>query len=142
MSEPRRECPDEGACHHNCGSGACWRVFNAGPLSAYCRTHDTEAWLPEHVKAEEDLRKTIHVLLPTILGGDGDKAVCGVRISHKPDRRVVAETPTQLVVKHHAGCEKCFFRILRTFQEQDPSAEVNPYEWTRWPWEAASSGSS
>lgn len=30
--DPKRECPDEGFCHHGCTVG-CWRVANAGPLS-------------------------------------------------------------------------------------------------------------
>lgn len=29
---PRR-CPDQGRCHHECGTGACFRVGSCGPLS-------------------------------------------------------------------------------------------------------------
>lgn len=31
-SAEERRCPDDGACHHECATGPCWRVFNAGPL--------------------------------------------------------------------------------------------------------------
>lgn len=29
------KCPDDGRCWHLCGVGPCWRVLNAGPLTAY-----------------------------------------------------------------------------------------------------------
>lgn len=40
MSEPER-CPDDGGCHHEC-TGPCWRVDNAGPLSA--ANFEGDAW--------------------------------------------------------------------------------------------------
>lgn len=43
-----RRCPDEGACHHDCGDGPCWRVLIAGPLSA--ADYPRDDWPPE-VKA-------------------------------------------------------------------------------------------
>ncbi len=30
-----RRCPDDGACHHDCGSGGCFRVAYCAPLTAY-----------------------------------------------------------------------------------------------------------
>lgn len=42
-------CPDSGQCHHHCAqryNGACWRVFNASPLSAV----GWDEW-PEHIVA-------------------------------------------------------------------------------------------
>lgn len=32
-SHDRPSCPDDGACHHRCPAGACFRVHHAGPLS-------------------------------------------------------------------------------------------------------------
>lgn len=29
----KRECPDEGGCHHDCGEGSCFRVVHGCPLS-------------------------------------------------------------------------------------------------------------
>lgn len=29
----KRRCPDDGACHHNCGDGPCFRVLCCEPLS-------------------------------------------------------------------------------------------------------------
>lgn len=40
MSEQR--CPDDGACHHNCKEGECFRVHHCCPLSSY-----GEDWKPE-----------------------------------------------------------------------------------------------
>lgn len=34
MSGDRR-CPDDGRCHHGCGSGSCFRVIFCLPLSGY-----------------------------------------------------------------------------------------------------------
>lgn len=31
----RRECPDEGKCHHDCGEGSCFRVVACAPLTMY-----------------------------------------------------------------------------------------------------------
>lgn len=31
--EPKRKCPDDGTCHHDCGVGPCFRVQTCGPLS-------------------------------------------------------------------------------------------------------------
>ncbi len=30
-----RVCPDDGTCHHDCGSGGCFRVACCVPLTAY-----------------------------------------------------------------------------------------------------------
>lgn len=30
-----RRCPDDGACHHACGTGSCFRVVYCAPLSGY-----------------------------------------------------------------------------------------------------------
>lgn len=30
---PGRSCPDQGACHHACRAGQCFRVHQCGPLS-------------------------------------------------------------------------------------------------------------
>jgi hypothetical protein len=44
-------CPDDGACHHECRPGECWRVHNACPLSGY-----GEAWPREVVMASCERR--------------------------------------------------------------------------------------
>ena len=73
---------------------------------------------------------SVHVRHPH---GDGDKAVCGVRISERPERSF-AETPAALVTAE-MPCEGCYFRVLRTWQQIDPDFEPDPYTWTIWPWE-------
>lgn len=40
--EVRQRCPDNGACHHNCLKGECFRVHHASPLSLYGRNWKTE----------------------------------------------------------------------------------------------------
>lgn len=45
MSAERRQCPDGGACHHECEQ-SCWRVATCAPLSA----SGWEDW-PEEIKA-------------------------------------------------------------------------------------------
>jgi len=35
VSTTQRQCPDEGACHHDCGDASCWRVTFCEPLSSY-----------------------------------------------------------------------------------------------------------
>jgi hypothetical protein len=47
MAEQQRRCPDEGACHHECGRQPCFRVLFCVPLSAY-----GEHWRKEDVLAE------------------------------------------------------------------------------------------
>lgn len=42
----QERCPDDGACHHDCRRGECWRVHNAAPLSGF-----GEDWPPEIVRA-------------------------------------------------------------------------------------------
>lgn len=73
-----------------------------------------------------------HVLLPTQYGGDGDKAVCGVRISGKAGRAVFTH-PREM---QDDGCERCYFRILRTWQEKVPDIDPVPSTWPSWPWDA------
>jgi transcriptional regulator with XRE-family HTH domain len=49
QQQPRRHCPDDGTCHHECGTGPCWRVNNAGPLSG---VFPGDEW-PDHARQEE-----------------------------------------------------------------------------------------
>lgn len=56
-----RKCPDEGACHHECGKlyGGCWRVFNAAPLSG---VFPDDKW-PEEVTRSEFEKTRAHSVL-------------------------------------------------------------------------------
>lgn len=47
-------CPDGGTCHHACGTGACFRVLNAGPLSG---VFPTDQW-PMNVYSEHAARES------------------------------------------------------------------------------------
>ena len=35
-----RQCVDGGKCHHDCGTGPCWRESNAAPLTGAGKTWD------------------------------------------------------------------------------------------------------
>jgi hypothetical protein len=50
QQQPRRHCPDDGTCHHECGTGPCWRVNNAGPLSG---VFPGDEW-PHHARQQEE----------------------------------------------------------------------------------------
>ncbi len=73
---------------------------------------------------------SVHILLPSSLGGDGDKCVCGVRLSHKQGRR-------SAMFLAELTCEKCYLRCLRSWQLIDPSFEADLEKWPGWPWEDA-----
>ena len=75
-----------------------------------------------------------HILQPAHLGGDGDKAVCGVRISEKPGRTVVVH-PRDMIDADETGCEGCYLRVLRSWQARDPNIDPVPTTWAHWPWE-------
>ncbi len=74
---------------------------------------------------------SVHVRHPH---SDGDKAVCGVRISDRPEERSFADTPARFVTVEEA-CERCYLRTLRTWQAIDEDIVPNPGAWTMWPWE-------
>ena len=46
----KRSCPDEGACHHFCEAGPCFRVLACGPLSG---VFPDNRWPQEIVSAEK-----------------------------------------------------------------------------------------
>lgn len=78
---------------------------------------------------------SVHVELPAIFGGDGDKAVCRVRVSEKPGRRFAA-TPSDLAVEQEGVtvCERCYLRTLRSWQARDPDISPVVTDWPGWPW--------
>jgi hypothetical protein len=59
----RRDCPDGGACHHDCGT-SCWRVATCLPLSA----SGWKDW-PAKVRAANPPTLRIENLL---IGGESD----------------------------------------------------------------------
>jgi hypothetical protein len=73
-----------------------------------------------------------HILLPAKFGGDGDKAVCGVRLSANPDRRAFKH-PSEMTGD---GCETCYLKTLRSWQGKQADINPIPSTWSSWPWEA------
>ena len=69
-----------------------------------------------------------HILHPH---GDGDKCVCGVRLSYHASRRAFGH-PREMIC---AGCERCYMRVLRTWQAIDPDITPVPVDWPGWPWD-------
>jgi hypothetical protein len=57
---------------------------------------------------------------------DPDKAVCGVRISHKLGRQA-AKTPADLT------CDRCVLLVLRTWQRDIPDYDPVKFKETPWP---------
>lgn len=55
-------CPDDGACHHECGDTSCFRVVLCAPLTAY-----GEDWTPEDRAANPPagLRPSIDAMIAT-----------------------------------------------------------------------------
>lgn len=70
-------------------------------------------------------KKTYHAVHPA---RDGDKCVCGVRLSDKPETRVAAASPSELT------CERCYLRSLRSWQKIDPNMSPILLDWPSWPW--------
>lgn len=72
---------------------------------------------------------TVHIRHPH---ADGDKCVCGVRLSANPER-TVALSPATLF--QNDGRERCYLRTLRSWQQIDPEIDPIPTNWPHWPWD-------
>lgn len=53
VDDDRPKCPDDGTCHHQCGSGPCFRVAGCGPLS---NVYPGDQW-PDSVNISERIKK-------------------------------------------------------------------------------------
>lgn len=71
------------------------------------------------------MKLSFHILNPLV--GDGDKCVCGVRLS-QGDHRRSAEKPADLT------CDRCYLRCLRSWQQIDETIDPSPKSWPGWPW--------
>ncbi len=59
---------------------------------------------------------------------DGDKCLCGVRLSDKPEKRRAASVPSDMT------CDTCVLRWVRCWQVIDPDTDVRAAD-LGWPWE-------
>jgi hypothetical protein len=133
-------CPDDGTCHHGCHEnygGACWRVFNAGPLSAAHFPNDE--W-PELIRQAEqhsiltneagDPRAHVLDLVDRAMVAAREAAdqwnVCDPESVIKPDAvRAIVEAALGITVEEQPelGPERTtvYVRIKMTFSRPDGS---------------------
>lgn len=115
-----RACPDGGTCHHEClktGGGACFRIFNAGPLSD---VYAGDEW-PEEVKRVEMAKVGISAPRPLPLrhGAQLDEAIAAAEGGPPAacERHAVCVTAWDSRVRAHVDAQWAEFESGRAMED-------------------------